>query len=188
MSAERKRTLGERRTTEVGRVTNVSQDASARSVHYKLPTTNSKLRSPVTSHQSPLLEVSGVTKRFGGITALNECAVRVEKGTITAIIGPNGSGKSTLFHTISGLMKADKGEITFDQHSITNKRVASIARRGIARTFQDVRLFRNLTVKDHLDLALNTTDEGVLKSFFTKKQDNKKRIAEVLLLVGFNNT
>src|SRR5689334_19534645 len=82
-----------------------------------------------------MLEVSNVSKSFGGIHALEECSVDVKQGSITGLIGPNGSGKTTLFNVITGYEAADGGEIRFDDNSITNLAPDKIFRLGIARTF-----------------------------------------------------
>lgn len=132
-----------------------------------------------------ILKAENVTKSFGGINALESCSLEIKKGKITAIIGPNGSGKSTLFNAISQLIQVDKGKILFNNQNITNLPAHHIAKLGISRTFQEVRLFKNLTIQDHLSIALLTTDENLLKNFF-QKQENLERIKDVLQLVGLD--
>ncbi len=126
-----------------------------------------------------MLEVQSISKRFGGVVALENCSFTVEQGRITALIGPNGSGKSTLFHVISRLVKEDAGKIWFKGENVVSKKDFQVARSGISRTFQEVRLFRHLTIKDHLELALNGEDEK-LKSMVQKKRENGQRIKEIL--------
>lgn len=126
-----------------------------------------------------MLEVQSISKRFGGVVALENCSFTVEQGRITALIGPNGSGKSTLFHVISRLVKEDAGKIWFKGENVVSKKDFQVARSGISRTFQEVRLFRHLTIKDHLELALNGEDEK-LKSMMQKKRENGQRIKEIL--------
>ncbi|MFH1650278.1 MAG: ABC transporter ATP-binding protein [Candidatus Woesearchaeota archaeon] len=120
-----------------------------------------------------ILEVKGVSKRFGGIRALRECSLSVKKGSITALIGPNGSGKSTLFHVISQLEDEDNGSIIVQGHDVSKYRPSNahlVARHGISRTFQDVRLFPNLTIREHLSIALSTQDESLWRNVFWKRE------------------
>jgi ABC-type branched-subunit amino acid transport system ATPase component len=100
-----------------------------------------------------LLEVDHLTKRFGGVTAVNECSFAVQKGTITALIGPNGSGKTTAFNMITGYLRADSGEIRFNGETNTRPRPADLYRRGLSRTFQQARIFPELTVEENLVVA-----------------------------------
>ncbi len=132
-----------------------------------------------------MLKVSSVSKSFGGLKALDHCSLSVKKGNITALIGPNGSGKSTLFHVVSGLIESDRGEIYFNNQEIAHHYPDYfIATMGISRTFQEVRLFRNLTIKDHLEIALSEGDESLFTSLFTKHSNFDKKIHEILRLVG----
>ncbi|MCH7568616.1 MAG: ABC transporter ATP-binding protein [Nanoarchaeota archaeon] len=133
-----------------------------------------------------MLKIKQVTKNFGGVRALDKCSLEIEKEKIIAIIGPNGSGKSTLFNVISNLIKKDSGRIYLDKEDITEKEDFNIAKLGISRTFQEVRLFRNLTIKDHLEIALLESDEKLIRSLFGKREDNEKRIKDILNLVGFD--
>ena len=100
-----------------------------------------------------LLEVDHLTKRFGGVTAVNECSFSVEEGSITALIGPNGSGKTTAFNMITGYLKADSGSIRFRGEDIPRPRPADLYRRGLSRTFQQARIFPDLTVEENLVVA-----------------------------------
>lgn len=97
-----------------------------------------------------MLKVEGLTKHFGGTKALNGVSLEVEKQEIVGIIGPNGSGKSTLLHNITGLYLPDKGNIWFEGTDITNLPMDKRARLGIGRTFQNLRLFKLLTVWENL--------------------------------------
>lgn len=135
-----------------------------------------------------ILEIKNISKRFGGVKALDGSTLEIKKGKIVAIIGPNGSGKTTLFNLISNLLEKDKGEIYLNKKKITGKEDFEIAREGIARTFQDVRLFRNLTIKEHLEIALSDSDEQLLKSIFKKEEDKGEKIREILKLVGLNKS
>ena len=98
-----------------------------------------------------LLEISGLTKRFGGLLALNRVELAVEEGEIHGVIGPNGSGKSTLFNLVTGVYRADPGSrIRFRGEDIANREPYEIARRGIARTFQLLRIFAEMSVIENL--------------------------------------
>lgn len=98
-----------------------------------------------------LLEVTNLSKRFGGLTAVSDVALSVPKGEVRGIIGPNGSGKSTLFNLISGVYQPEPGgRIVFDGHDITGLEAHEIARRGIARTFQLLRIFGGMSVIENM--------------------------------------
>jgi ABC-type branched-subunit amino acid transport system ATPase component len=103
-----------------------------------------------------LLEVRGVERSFGGLRALDGCTLEVEEGAITALIGPNGSGKTTLFNIIDGTMKSDSGEIRFDGAPIDGLPPWERAHRGIGRTFQITRLFREMTVLENVVAPLRS--------------------------------
>ena len=133
-----------------------------------------------------ILAVDKVSKSFGGVHALDYCSLEIEKGKITAIIGPNGSGKSTLFNAISRLVIHDKGKINFNDHETYRMKPFHVANLGISRTFQEVRLFKNLTIEEHLKIALSFDDEKLIKSLFYKENNFRDRIKEVLSLVGLD--
>jgi len=92
----------------------------------------------------PLLEVENLTKRFGGLTAVNGVSFEVNEGEIVGLIGPNGAGKTTLFHLITGILKPDSGTVKFKGEDVTGLDPYKIVNKGIARTFQVVRPFRHL--------------------------------------------
>ena len=96
-----------------------------------------------------LLEVDGVTKRFGGLSALNDLSFEVGEGEIVSVIGPNGAGKSTVFNVITGLYPPDEGDVRLRGQSIVGLSPNRITRAGIARTFQTVHLFPNMTVLEN---------------------------------------
>ncbi len=97
-----------------------------------------------------LLELEHVTRRFGGVVALDDVSFSVEQGEIAGLIGPNGAGKTTAFNVITRLYKPDDGEVTFDGESLLETPPHGVIRRGIARTFQNVELFPSMTVRDNV--------------------------------------
>jgi len=100
-----------------------------------------------------LLSVRGVTKTFGGVRAVDDASVSVQDGTITALIGPNGSGKTTLFNIITGYLAADAGRVEFAGRDVTGSDPGRLYRRGLSRTFQQARVFPQLTVQENLVVA-----------------------------------
>jgi branched-chain amino acid transport system ATP-binding protein len=98
----------------------------------------------------PLLSVEHVTRRFGGVVAVDDVSLAVERGQIAGLIGPNGAGKTTLFNLITRLYRPDSGEIAFDGQSLLRTPVHRVIRRGIARTFQNVELFPTMTVLENV--------------------------------------
>jgi ABC-type branched-subunit amino acid transport system ATPase component len=97
-----------------------------------------------------LLEVGSLSKHFGGLPALDDVGLGVERGKVTAVIGPNGAGKTTLINCLSGLLEPDRGSVWFDGREITGLPPHEIARLGIARTFQNLRIFPRMTVVDNV--------------------------------------
>jgi len=97
-----------------------------------------------------LLELEHVTRRFGGVVALDDVSFSVEQGEIAGLIGPNGAGKTTAFNVITRLYRPDDGEVTFDGESLLETPPHGVIRRGIARTFQNVELFPSMTVRDNV--------------------------------------
>ncbi len=100
--------------------------------------------------QGALLEVKGVTKRFGGLTANDNIDFTVNEGEIVSIIGPNGAGKSTLFNCITGFYRADNGTVSFRGREITHQRADAICQLGVARTFQIVQIISDMTVLENV--------------------------------------
>jgi branched-chain amino acid transport system ATP-binding protein len=100
-----------------------------------------------------LLRLDGVSKLFGGVHALASVSCDVQQGAIVGVIGPNGAGKTTMFNVITGAFSADAGTISLDGKAITHERPHRIARAGISRTFQNIRLFADMTVWEHLLVA-----------------------------------
>ena len=111
---------------------------------------------PAAPSDKPLLEVKGLEKHFGGVRAIDGCSFAVPEGSITALIGPNGSGKTTAFNLIDGTMAPDAGEVWFDGERIDRMRPWARAHRGLGRTFQITRLFREMTVLENLVAPLRS--------------------------------
>jgi branched-chain amino acid transport system ATP-binding protein len=97
-----------------------------------------------------LLEVNGVTCRFGGIAALDNVSFDVDEGEIVGLIGPNGAGKTTAFNVITRLYRPDSGELDFEGESLLSTPPHGVVRRGIARTFQNLELFETMTVRENV--------------------------------------
>ena len=128
------------------------------------------------------LVVEGVSKRFGGVTAVQDVALEVPRGSIVSIIGPNGAGKTSLLNMISGFYKPDTGRVVLDGTDITHRKPSEIARLGIARTFQNIALFSGLTVLDNFMLGRHVRMKaGVLSSVIywgmAQKEDIEHREA-----------
>ena len=105
---------------------------------------------------SPLLELQGVTKRFGGLCAVSGCDLAVQAGHAHGIIGPNGAGKTTIFNLITGIYRPDSGDIRLRGESLVGRRPNWIAARGVGRTFQNIRLCKELSVLDNVRIAYDT--------------------------------
>lgn len=97
-----------------------------------------------------MLEVKNLSKRYGGVRALHDVSLAFKPGQVTGVIGPNGAGKTTMFDTVTGFVSADGGRVTFGGHRIDGLNPAQIARRGVVRTFQEVRVFDSMTVPENL--------------------------------------
>lgn len=136
-----------------------------------------------------LLEVKNLGISFGGLKAVNNFSINIEKGQLYGLIGPNGAGKTTVFNLLTGVYKPDEGSILLDGVNITGKKNIDINKEGIARTFQNIRLFKDLTVLDNVKVGLHnnykySTLEAILrlpKYYKVEKEMNEK--AEELLKV-----
>ena len=126
---------------------------------------------------APLLEVRGLTKRFGGLTAVDAVSFEVPAGRIVGVIGPNGSGKTTLFATVSGFLPADGGQVLFEGRDITGWQPSDLCGLGIARTFQIVQPFAGLSVFDNVVT-------GALRGGRTRLQQARREAAEVIEMCG----
>jgi ABC-type branched-subunit amino acid transport system ATPase component len=113
----------------------------------------------------PLLDLKGVSLSFGGLKVVDKLDLHVDAGEIVSVIGPNGAGKTTLFNLITGIYDPDEGEIVFDGQSIAGLQPHQICKRGISRTFQTLRLFLNMSVKENvMAAAYGHTRAGVFRS------------------------
>ena len=101
-----------------------------------------------------LLEVDGLTKRFGGVTALDGCSFSVPEGTVTALVGPNGSGKTTVFNLVTGYLRPDAGGIRFAGNAVRRPDPSRLSRHGLTRTFQQARIFPDLTLVQNMVAAV----------------------------------
>ena len=124
------------------------------------------------------LRVDGVAKQFGGVTAVDEVSLEVRQGEILSIIGPNGAGKTSLLNMVSGFYRPDRGRISYEGEDIAHLPPSRIAERGIARTFQNIALFKGMTVLDNLMLGRHVRmKSGVLASFVYWGLAQKEEIA-----------
>ncbi len=144
------------------------------------------------STDRPVLEVAGVCRSFGGNRAVNDVSFAVGKGEIVGMIGPNGAGKTTLFDVISGYVAADDGRVMLDGRDVTSDSATRRARRGLGRSFQDARLFPDMTVTEAIAVALErwTTQRSVLAAalrFPTVFDDEERTAARVDELIGMMN-
>jgi branched-chain amino acid transport system ATP-binding protein len=138
-----------------------------------------------------ILEVRNVTKRFGGLAAVEDVTCRVAKGGVTAIIGPNGAGKTTFFNCISGVAPATSGQVLFGGIDVTRRPVHVITALGIARTFQNIRLFRSMSALDNVVTARHCrTRAGILASLLRlpsqrlEEAESEEKARELLEFVG----
>ncbi len=112
-----------------------------------------------------LLELEGISKSFGGLNVIQGLDLHVDEGEIVSVIGPNGAGKTTLFNLVTGVYQPDGGDIRFEKQSVVGLQPHEITGRGIARTFQTLRLFLNMTVKENvMAAAWSHTHAGILRS------------------------
>jgi branched-chain amino acid transport system ATP-binding protein len=129
-----------------------------------------------------LLELRNITMKFGGLTALDGVSASVPRGGIVGIIGPNGAGKTTIFNIITGAFSATSGEVLFEGRPISNLRPHLIVQSGIARTFQNIRLFSSMTVWEHLLVAQPHRGAGLARLLPTNLADpTARRRAEAAL-------
>lgn len=133
-----------------------------------------------------LLEATGIVRRFGGLTAVNDVDIHVARGEVVGLIGPNGSGKTTLFDCLSRVQSVDGGKILLDGTDITSLRPHEVAHLGLSRTFQILRVYRDLTVLENMELSIQWRDVGFLKSLRFPNSDTTRRADQLIefLLLG----
>jgi branched-chain amino acid transport system ATP-binding protein len=133
----------------------------------------------------PLLEVRGLTKHFFRLSALSDVSLSVEPGDLLGVIGPNGSGKTTLFNCVTGVLRPSGGQVRFKGEDITGLSADRVHRRGIARTFQLIQLFPEMTVLENMQLAAQER-ESTLLGRLLRREDGKatNRARELLAYLG----
>lgn len=134
-----------------------------------------------------MLEVKNISISFGGLRAVDDFSISIEKGQLYGLIGPNGAGKTTVFNLLTGVYKPDCGHILLDGQNITGKKTADINRAGIARTFQNIRLFKDLSVLDNVKVGLHnqygySTLSGIfrLPSYYKTERKMDEKAIELL--------
>lgn len=138
-----------------------------------------------------VLEVKNLSISFGGLRAVNGFDIKIEKGQLYGLIGPNGAGKTTIFNMLTGVYKPDEGSIQLEGKNLVGKRTIDINRAGIARTFQNIRLFKNMTVLDNVKVGLHnnykySTFTGILRLPGFYKVEHKMNEKAVELLKVFD--
>lgn len=140
-----------------------------------------------------LLEAKNLTISFGGLRAVDDFNISIEKGQLYGLIGPNGAGKTTVFNLLTGVYKPNEGIINLDGQNITGKKTIDINRDGIARTFQNIRLFKNLTVMENVKVGLHnhhpySAVSGIfrLPKFFREEKRMTEEARELLTVFGLD--
>jgi branched-chain amino acid transport system ATP-binding protein len=140
---------------------------------------------------APVLELTDVVKRFGGLTSIDHLSLSVSSGEVLSVIGPNGAGKTTLFNLITGVYRPDEGDVRVNGSSVVGLTPDKVAGRGVARTFQNVRLFLNLSVRENLEAAMfGRTRASLLDAVIgsprarREARENEERVQDVLSFFG----
>jgi len=143
---------------------------------------------------TPLLEARGVGKRFGGVQALSQVSFTIARGEIYGMIGPNGAGKTTLFNLLTGIYRPDAGAFLFDGRSLAGLKPHQIAAAGIARSFQNIRLFASLSALENVMIGRHVrTSAGVIgavlrsKKVLAEEKEIERRALELLQYVGIRS-
>lgn len=139
-----------------------------------------------------LLEVKGITKRFGGLVALNDISFSVEEGELRGLIGPNGAGKSVMFKIIAGFYRSNQGQIVYQGEDITSQGASAVAERGLVRTFQETTLFQEFTVYENVLVGCHLqARSNLFTALFNTDKDRQKEAAaktsEVLEFMGLTD-
>jgi neutral amino acid transport system ATP-binding protein len=130
-----------------------------------------------------IIEVSHISKAFGGLQALEDCSLKIRAGSITGLIGPNGSGKTTLFNSMTGYVRVDSGEIRFQDQPIAKATPEKIFKLGVGRTFQLRRIFPKLTVLENMHVAVQRHGRGNIFSSWSAPHEQRKAL-DLLDFVG----
>jgi branched-chain amino acid transport system ATP-binding protein len=140
-----------------------------------------------------ILKLENLTMKFGGVTALNEVNLEIKEGEILALIGPNGAGKTTVFNVITGVYQATSGSVNFDGQKIGGKKRYEITSLGIARTFQNIRLFGDMTTLENVITATDVHKKsGLLGALFgtprarREEKENREKAHEILQFIGID--
>jgi branched-chain amino acid transport system ATP-binding protein len=148
----------------------------------------------MSSVAAPLLAVRNVTMRFGGITAVKALTMEVERGALYGLIGPNGAGKTTIFNVLTGVYDPTEGEVVFDGSRIDGRKPFQITERGVARTFQNIRLFTDMTVLENVMTAYHLRSRQVLADavlgtarHHREELAIRKRAMELLAIFGLES-
>jgi branched-chain amino acid transport system ATP-binding protein len=131
------------------------------------------------SATTSILEITSLTKRFGGVTAVSNIDISVRQGQIASLIGPNGAGKTTLFNCVTGLEHPTEGSVKFQNASIVGLRPDQIAAVGMARTFQNIRLFSNLTVLDNVKIGRHCQSKNRLWGAISRNQKQRQEESHI---------
>ncbi|WP_421578848.1 ABC transporter ATP-binding protein [Shinella sp. M31] len=123
---------------------------------------------------TPILQIKNITKRYGGLTAVNDVTFDVNKGEILSVIGPNGAGKSTLFKLISSFVPATSGEVLFNGTRISSLAPHKVAQMGVVRTFQETTIFRSMTVRENIIVSHHLRSKASLLGFFIGTRQAKE--------------
>ena len=145
------------------------------------------------THTAPLLQLSSICKQFGGLSALSDVTLHIRRGEIYGLIGPNGAGKTTLFNVITGLYQPSAGEFQFDEKHYKSCKPHVLAQAGIARTFQNIRLFANLTALENVMIGRHVRTHAsvfgaLLRNRKTRNEEHAitERARELLHYVGIS--
>ncbi|MEQ9763088.1 ABC transporter ATP-binding protein [Streptococcus sp. ZJ151] len=140
-----------------------------------------------------LLEVKHLTKHFGGLTAVGDVTMELNEGELVGLIGPNGAGKTTLFNLLTGVYEPSEGSVTLDGTLLNGKKPYTIASLGLSRTFQNIRLFKDMTVLDNVLLGMSNTKKSHflssllrLPKFYASEDRLRQKATELLAIFGLD--
>ena len=141
-----------------------------------------------------LLDVADITMQFGGVTALSEVSLRINKGEILGLIGPNGAGKTTLFNVVTGVYSPTKGSVTFNGESLVGMKRFEITKKGVARTFQNIRLFQDMSALENVMVGVDAHHKSsvvgsILRTPRSRREEAfaREKAMELLTLVGIQD-